>query len=73
MASDEKKKSMAALIVAKMRPSAEHESEESDKTEKLEEEDGKTQAAREMMDAIESRDAKALAEALASFNEMCRS
>jgi DNA-binding GntR family transcriptional regulator len=69
---DEKKKSIAALIVSKMQPKGMEAEAEGDEPE-VDESTGKMEAAREMMDAIASRDVQAMKDAMQSFVDMCRS
>lgn len=62
---DAKKKSVAALIVAKMKPK-----EEAPEGEDI---NGRVEAVKEMMSALKDDDAEAFSDALESFVEMCRS
>lgn len=67
MMHDEKKKDVAALIIAKMKkpePDAQEEQAEGS-------DEGEMAAADEIISAVHSKDSKALAEALESFYEMC--
>lgn len=61
------KKGLAALIVAKAKPS------EAPVEESMEEADPKHAAAEELMDAVKSGDAAAVVEAFEALQEMCQS
>lgn len=75
---DEKKKSIAAVIVAKMKPRmgdkmAEDEGETGEEEESSDDSSGKMEAARELMEAVASRDAQGVKDAMQSFVDMCMS
>lgn len=73
MMSDNKKK-MATMIIAKMGPNGKEESQEAPKNENGDEMDsdhGYSAASEEIIQAVESKDPKALKHALKSFIEMC--
>ena len=74
---DEKKKSIAAVIVAKMKPKMgekmDQESEGEGEESEADESTGKMEAARELMEAVASRDAQGVKDAMQSFYDMCQS
>lgn len=63
----DKKSGIAAMIVSKMKPSA----PEGEMSEGQEEESDYDMAAKDVMSAVESKDASMLGKALKSFYQMC--
>lgn len=70
---DAKRKSIAAMVVAKMAPKQAPEAEMEDgESEEGYEIDGREEAASELMSALSANDSAAFADALESFIEICR-